>query len=242
MNVIPMRAEEQPQSDTSQIMELTLKACDIAQSAVAHVADGLASRSPHAFAAANDCERELDRIDHDVDDRVTMAISGVSPAQARELLACLKCTTDLERIGDLISGFGTRAQVIGSRVEMEDIRDLIHMASALEKMLADIRGALAGRELDRAISVLRADAELDRLRNLLHIRHVENREGLAGPEGVQVLFMAQALERAGDHVKNMAEEVCHLVSGRSVRHVMQAGSKSDEQMFIDWLRQKQAKA
>ncbi len=242
MNVIPMRAEGQPEPDSSQIMELTLTACDIAKSAVAQVADGLASRSPQAFVEANKCEQELDRIDHDVDERVTMAISGAAPAQARELLACLKCTTDLERIGDLISSLGARAQAIGSRVEMEDIRDLIHMASALEKMLTDIRSALAGRELDRAIGVLRADAEIDRLRNLLHIRHVENREGLAGPEGVQVLFMAQALERAGDHVKNMAEEVCHLVSGRSVRHIMQAGSKSDEQMFIEWLRQKQTKA
>ncbi len=242
MNVIAMRSEEQAHIDSSQIMELTLKACDVAKSAVSQVADGLGSRSPQAFAAAHECERELDRIDHDVDDRVTMAISGVSPAHARELLACLKCTTDLERIGDLISGLGTRAEVIGNRVDMEDIHDLIHMASALEKMLADIRVALAGRELDRAIGVLRADAELDRLRNLVYIRHVENLEGLAGPEGVQVLFMAQALERSGDHVKNMAEEVCHLVSGRSVRHVMQSGSKSDEQMFIEWLRQKQAKA
>ncbi len=242
MSVIPMRAEEQGQSDSSQIMELTLTACDIAKTAVAQVADGLASHLPQAFAAASQCEQQLDRIDHDVDERVTTAISGGSPAHARELLACLKCTTDLERIGDLISGVGARARVIGSRIEMDDIRDLIHMASALEKMLVDIRAALAGRELDRAIAVLRADAELDRLRNLMFIRHVEDQEGLAGPEGVQVLFMAQALERAGDHVKNMAEEVCHLVSGRSVRHVLGGGSKSDEQMFIEWLRQKQPKA
>ncbi len=241
MNAIAMRAEEQAYPEISEIMDLTLKACDIAKAAVAHVADGLGSRAPKAFAETAKCEQELDRIDHDVDDRVTVAISGVSPAQARELLACLKCTTDLERIGDLISSLGVRAQAIGDRIEMDDVRDLIRMASALEKMLSDVRGALARRELDGAISVLRADAEIDRLRNLVHMRHVENQEGLAGPEGVQVLFMAQALERAGDHVKNMAEEVCHLVSGRSVRHVL-AGDKPDEQMFIEWLRHKQAKA
>jgi hypothetical protein len=48
------------------------------------------------------------------------------------------------------------------------------------------------------------------------------------------------LERAGDHVKNMAEEVCHLVSGRSVRHLLRSIDKPLEQMFLDQLRQKHA--
>jgi len=53
-----------------------------------------------------------------------------------------------------------------------------------------------------------------------------------------VLFMTQSLERAGDHAKNLAEEVCHLVSGRTVRHVLRSYDKPVEQMFIDDLRRK----
>jgi phosphate uptake regulator len=48
--------------------------------------------------------------------------------------------------------------------------------------------------------------------------------------------MAQALERAGDHVKNVAEEVCHFVSGNSLRHVLRGADRSEEQMFLDWLK------
>jgi phosphate uptake regulator len=51
--------------------------------------------------------------------------------------------------------------------------------------------------------------------------------------------MTQALERAGDHAKNLAEEVCHLVSGHSVRHVLRAYDKPMEQMFIEDLRRRQ---
>src|SRR5208282_4067494 len=50
--------------------------------------------------------------------------------------------------------------------------------------------------------------------------------------------MTQSLERAGDHAKNLAEEVCHFVSGRSIRHLLMAYDKPKEQMFIDWLRLK----
>jgi len=50
--------------------------------------------------------------------------------------------------------------------------------------------------------------------------------------------MTQSLERAGDHAKNLAEEICHLVSGQTVRHVLRSYDKPVEQMFIDDLKRK----
>ena len=51
--------------------------------------------------------------------------------------------------------------------------------------------------------------------------------------------MTQSLERAGYHAKNLAEEVCFLVSGHTVRHVMMAYDKSIEQMFLDYMRRRE---
>ena len=51
------------------------------------------------------------------------------------------------------------------------------MATLLEGMLSDVYLAFSTRDVQRAIAVLRADAEIDRFRNLLFIRHVENPEG-----------------------------------------------------------------
>lgn len=235
----PVQIVATPSPEQAHIVALTSKAIELAKSAVAHAIDGLAQKSSAPFVAVNKCEQELDRLDREVDERVTQAVTRASEPQAAELLVCMKFMIDLERIGDLVSSFGGCAQAIGARIEMDDVKDLIHMATVLEQMLADIHDAFSRRDLDRVLHVFRADAVIDRFRNLLFIRHVENNEGTAGPEGIHVLFMAQALERAGDHTKNLAEEICHLVTGQTMRHVLRSKSKSEEQMFIDWLREQQ---
>lgn len=230
------------EAEHSHLVAITLRACQLAKSAVANAADGLAKRAVAPFRAVADAERELDRLDRELDERITFAVTQAPPEKARELLACMKIMVDLERIGDLVSSTVSRAEAVGYRVEMEDVNDLIRMCTVLEKMLVDAYEAFSRRDVDCAISVLRTDAELDRLRNLLYIRHVERPEGTGGTEGVQVLFMAQALERAGDHAKNMAEEVCHFVTGHTVRHVLRMHGKSDEQMFLEHLRKAQRAA
>jgi phosphate transport system protein len=227
-------------TNLSEIVGMTRRACQLAQSAVSNAAAGLAKRSAAPFRAVADAERELDRIDREIDERVTSYVTRVSADEARELLACMKFSIDLERIGDLVSSVVSRMDAIGHRVEMADVRDLIRMCTILEKMLVDVEQAFHRRDAECAVSVLRCDAELDRLRNLLHIRHVERPDGDCGSEGVQVLFMAQALERAGDHAKNLAEEVCHFVTGHTVRHILKVHGKSDEQMFLQYLREKQS--
>ena len=109
-------------------------------------------------------------------------------------------------------------------------------------LFGGIRGEVkAVSDVKKAIDVLRADAEMDRLRNIIFLRHIENPENVARHASLQVIFMTQSLERAGDHAKNLAEEVCHFVSGRSIRHLLMAYDKPKEQMFIEWLRHKEEK-
>jgi len=175
----------------------------------------------------------------DIDNGVTEAITQVSANEARELLACMKIMIGLERIGDLLLSFSSSAQAAGARLDPQDTRDLTRMATVLEKMLADVAAAFSGRDIKKAIEVLRADAEMDRLRNLIFLRHIENPENVPRHASLQVIFMTQSLERAGDHAKNLAEEVCHVVSGHTVRHVLMTYDKPIEQLFLDWLRNRE---
>lgn len=227
-----------PRFGQAQLVSLTLLACQIAASTVANAADALTSGDPRLYEMVSQCEEQLDKLDREIDERVTSAVVGAPAEQVRELLTCMKMMTDLERVGDLVSSFAGRARAVGTRLEMQDVADLAKMASVLEQMLQNIFRCLSGRDLETAIQVLRVDSEIDRLRNLLFIRHVEGQEGVA-QESVQVLFMAQALERAGDHAKNLAEEVCHLLSGHTLRHVLRSHDQPFEQMFLRWLRSQQ---
>jgi phosphate transport system protein len=155
------------------------------------------------------------------------------------LLACMKFMIGLERIGDLLLSFGSSAQASAGRLDLQDTREVTQMATVLEKMLEDAGLAFSTRDVKKAIEVLRADAEMDRLRNLIFLRHIENPENAQRQASLQVIFMTQSLERAGDHAKNMAEEVCHFVSGHTVRHMAMTYDKPIEQMFLDWLRRRE---
>lgn len=216
----------------------TLQACRVARMAAGIVAEGVATGVASLLDGVRQREKELDALDREIDQGVTSVITKVTEERARRLLACLKFMIGLERVGDLLLNCSNRAASIGSRIDLQDIRDLTLMASRLEKMLADVHDAFLQRDLNRALSVLRADAEMDRLRNLIFIRHLESHDNTPRAESFHVLFMTQSLERAGDHAKNLAEEVCHLVSGQTVRHVLRSYDKPVEQMFIDDLKRK----
>jgi phosphate transport system protein len=220
------------------IVRRTVEACHLAKEAAAAAAEGIATGSSSLLNSLRQRERELDTLDMEIDSGVTTAITEVDPAEARELLACMKFMIGLERIGDLLLSFANSAQSVGGRLDSEDTRDLTQMATILEKMLTDCGDSFSSREIGKAIDVLRADAEMDRLRNLIFLRHIENPENVHRQASLQVIFMTQSLERAGDHAKNLAEEVCHFVSGHTVRHVLMAYDKPVEQMFIDYLRRR----
>jgi phosphate transport system protein len=221
------------------IVRRTVEACNLTKEAAAAAAEGIATGSSALLNSLRQRERELDTIDTEIDNSVTAAITEVEPAEARELLACMKFMIGLERIGDLLVSFANSAQAAGGRLDPQDIRDLTQMATILEKMLTDCGAAFSTRDVGQAVDVLRADAEMDRLRNLIFLRHIENPENLVRQASLQVIFMTQSLERAGDHAKNLAEEVCTFVSGHTVRHILMAYDKPiEQQMFVDWLRRR----
>ena len=163
-----------------------------------------------------------------------MLADGASPI--RRVVAI-----QIERVGDLLLNVANRAPSIHGRIGAQDATDLKRMAELLEQMLTDAQAAFRDRDLQRAVAILRTDAEMDRLRNLLFVRHIDNPENQPRHQSFHLVFMTQTLERAGDHAKNLAEEVCHLVTGRSIRHLMRAADKPFEEMFLDWMRRQSAK-
>ncbi|MBS1850369.1 MAG: hypothetical protein JST79_05620 [Acidobacteria bacterium] len=226
----------------SRLVQRTIAACQLARDAASTAAEGIATGSVPLLLSLRQREKELDAIDMEIDTGVTEAITQVSAEEARELLACMKFMIGLERIGDLLLSFGNSAQSAGANLDPQDTRALTQMATILEKMLSDVAIGFSTRDVKKAIEVLRADGEMDRLRNLIFLRHIENPENLPRQASLQVIFMTQSLERAGDHAKNLAEEVCHYVSGHTVRHVLLAYDKPIEQMFLDWLRHREEQA
>jgi phosphate transport system protein len=211
------RSVAQPES-TKKMTGLVLQACLVGKDAAFNLRDFIENSSSMAYIAVKDCEKELDRMERRIDEEITAAITEVTEAEARELLACLKFIIDLERIGDLTYSVAQRLQNLTVRLLRDDARDLIAMADVLEKMLEAVHRGFLERDLEPAAWVLQADSQIDRACQTVFRRHLESRERRRRDYSTPVLLMAQAFERAGDHVKNLGEELFHLVEGRSVRH------------------------
>jgi phosphate uptake regulator len=67
--------------------------------------------------------------------------------------------------------------------------------------------------------VIVRDREIDELRRQLFKAHLDNKKKENTRDSIEILFISQALERAGDHVTNLAEELFHLLEEHSIRHL-----------------------
>ena len=210
--------------DHDQLTSLVERACLIARDAVFNAKDLVHNSSRMAYLVVRDCEKELDQIEREIDERIAGAITRVGEARARQLLACLKFITDLERIGDLIRGAAHRVHGRRERLSKADSEQLIQMLSVLCEMLEQVHRGFTRRDIECARSVLKNDSQVDEICHSLFQRHLAAKT--PDSQVFEVLLIAQAFERAGDHAKNLAEELVSLSEGRSVRHVSKRPSGS----------------
>jgi|SRR5579871_441107 phosphate transport system protein len=200
------------------LTRLALKACLIARDAAFNVRDLLTQSSRMAFLAIKDCEKELDILERRIDDAMPAAITRVNEHRARQLLSSLKSTTDLERIGDLVMSVALRVQARTEKIPATDVRQLVEMATILHQMLELIHKGFTTLDVECARKVLQMDKDIDRICHALFQTHLAENVPAGDTSGFEILLMAQALERAGDHTTNLAEELYSLIEGRSLRH------------------------
>jgi len=195
-----------------------LKAFLIARDAAFNMRDLLTQSSRMAFLAIKECEQELDVIERYIDDRLPAAITRVNEARARQLLTSLKCTTDLERIGDLMMSVAMRVQSRTTKMAASDVRQLVEMSAILHEMLDLVYRGFVDLDLECARKVLQMDKDIDRVCHAVFQKHLTEHALQSNPSSFDVILMAQALERAGDHTTNLAEDLYSLIEGRSLRH------------------------
>jgi phosphate transport system protein len=195
-----------------------LKAFLIARDAAFNIRDLLTHSSRMAFLAIKDCEQELDVIERYIDERLPAAITRVNEIRARQLLTSLKCTTNLERIGDLMMSVAMRVQSRTAKMAASDVRQLVEMSAILREMLDLVYRGFVDLDLECARKVLQMDKDIDRVCHAMFQKHLTEHASGNIPSSFDVLLMAQALERAGDHTTNLAEDLYSLIEGRSLRH------------------------
>jgi len=169
-----------------------------------------------------DGDRLIDVDENDIDKLAMHILMTRHPlaSDLRFVTMALKFVVDVERIGDLAAGIAKRALEL-NRLSILDWRgDLTRLATLVQKNLHLAIESFVGGNLDEARAVIAADAEIDRLNASLFAQLIAN--VAADPATVTRVLpltsVSRYLERIGDHVQNLAEEVVFMVSADDVRH------------------------
>jgi phosphate transport system protein len=169
-------------------------------------------------------DHRVNAMEVELDEACSHIIARRQPAAGdlRLIIAVIKTITDLERIGDEAEKIARMARLIHSaeRMHMPKL-ELRHMAALSTRMLRSALDAFARLDSAAAQDVVVQDDAVDTefrsiLRQLITFMMEDPR---TISRCLEVLFIAKALERIGDHSKNMAEYVIYMVEGRDVRHM-----------------------
>ena len=169
-------------------------------------------------------DHRVNALEVDLDESCSHIIARRQPAAGdlRLLITVIKTITDLERIGDEAEKIARMAKLIHSAGRLHMPRmDLSNVADRALAMLRQSLDAFARLDVSEAMAVVRQDSAVDDqfraiMRQLITFMMEDPR---TITRSLEILFIAKAIERIGDHAKNMAEYVIYMAKGRDVRHV-----------------------
>ena len=167
---------------------------------------------------------EVNKAEVNIDEECTHIIARRQPAATdlRLVIAVIKTITDLERIGDQaerVARMGTRLAEVER--PKNNYHELQNMGEHVARMVHGALDAFARSDVEMAISVSKQDEQVDQeydglMRQCLTFLMEDPRKIT---QMLDIMWAARAIERIGDHAKNICEYVIYLVKGKDVRHI-----------------------
>lgn len=158
-----------------------------------------------------------------IDEECSRILATRSPAASdlRLIVAIIKTITDLERIGDEAEKIGSIAARLATMERPENkYREIKHMGRIVSEMVHDALDAFARLDAVAALQVARRDDSVDE--EYESIQRQAMTFMMEDPRSIrralEVMWIVRALERVGDHAKNICEYVIYMVHGKDVRH------------------------
>ena len=167
-------------------------------------------------------DHAIDRDENEIDELALQILATRQPVASdlRFITMSLKFVVDLERIGDLATGIAKRALELNRLPALTPAVDLAPLAALVQKNLKAALDSFVMKDADRATAVITADKEIDNLNASLFahlLAHVAT-DPAAVTRVLPLTSVCRYLERIGDHIKNLAEEVVYMVRAQDVRH------------------------
>jgi phosphate transport system protein len=162
-------------------------------------------------------DKKLDALEIETEKRAVQLIALRAPmaADLRDVVASMKISSVVERIGDYAKNIAKRVPLLEEVSNIEPLSLMPEMAKIATQMVHDVLNAFVGRDAEAAVRVIERDKAVDDFYNsifrTLLTYMMENPNNIG--QSTHLLFIAKNVERVGDHATNIAEMVYYAATG-----------------------------
>jgi phosphate transport system protein len=218
------------EQELRRLRDLLTEMGGIVESQVALAAQALASRDSEIATRVVEEDPRVDRLEREVETFVIRMLALRQPManDLRQIVAALKITGDLERIGDYAANVAKRSVVLSQFPLPYSLTGIANMARLVQENLKSIIDAVGANDIEQAVAVWRSDEAIDDVYNAIFRELITYM--MEDPRNItpcaHLLFIAKNLERIGDHATNIAETLHYAVSGESLPQMRPKGDTS----------------
>ena len=211
-------------ADLEDIRSRVMQMGGVVESQIMAAISGFSTGDLDVIARVIDNERQVDAYELQIDEACVHVVARRQPAASdlRLIMGVGKIVTDLERIGDEAEKIARMSKQIFSRGDLHSPRfiDVQNSGDIAITMLRRVLDALARMDAIAAESIISEDLRIDdefrgMMRQLITYMMEDPRTITTA---LDILWIAKAIERIGDHAKNIAEQVIYIARGTDVRH------------------------
>ncbi|MEL7092873.1 MAG: phosphate signaling complex protein PhoU [Pseudomonadota bacterium] len=204
--------------DLEAIQAQIMKMGGLVESAIMEAAVSLETRDEERAEAVRRADKQIDALEQTINEEAARVIALRAPTASdlRLILSVIKVSANLERIGDYAKNIAKRTSVLAQLTPVDDsAAALRRMGKEVERMLKDALDAYVSRDAELAHNVIDRDRDVDQMYNALFREFLtfmmEDQRNISAC--MHLHFIAKNIERMGDHVTAIAEQVVYLVTG-----------------------------
>ena len=217
--------------DLEAIQAQIMKMGGLVENAILESAVSLETRDEERADRVRRGDKQIDELEEHINEEAARVIALRAPTAVdlRLILTVIKVSANLERIGDYAKNMAKRTSVLAQMAPVNDSAgSLRRMAKEVERMLKDALDAYIARDAELAQDIIDRDREVDQMYNALFREFLTFM--MEDPRNITACmhlhFIAKNIERMGDHVTAIAEQVVFLVEGELPEDERPKGDKT----------------
>jgi phosphate transport system protein len=192
----------------------------LVENEIALATEAVIERDTEAASRAIETDPKVDVLEREIEQFVIRLLALRQPVadDLRKIVAALKITADLERIGDYAANVAKRSLVLAAHTLPFNLTGIAHMARMVQENVKTVIDAVGTIDAAKAIEVWRSDQAVDDIYNTIFRELITYM--IEDPRNItpcaHLLFIAKNLERIGDHATNIAEKVHYVATGETL--------------------------